>query len=43
MHPDVAKKKRELERLIANGYPSSHPACEKVRREMALLKKLTKR
>lgn len=42
MHPDVEKKLREIERLRQAGYPASHPAIAKAKRELALLRKATK-
>lgn len=41
-HPDVAKKQREIDRLIASGLPKSHPDVQKAMREKARLQQQTK-
>lgn len=41
-HPDVAKKQREKQRLLAAGYSKDHPAVQKVEREIQRLIKATK-
>jgi MoxR-like ATPase len=41
-HPDVAKKQREIDRLIASGLSKSHPDVQKAMREKVRLQQQTK-
>jgi hypothetical protein len=42
VHPDIAKKQRSIERLMASGCAKDHPDVQKLKREIERLKKVTK-
>lgn len=42
VHPDIAKKQRIIDRLLASGYTQTHPDVQKLKREIQRLEKVTK-